>query len=460
MIKKERNIESIYKSIDRNFYSEQTKSKNFLRKWFHLNRYRIANSLVKSKYKKNYKIADLGCGSCDWNIDNLNVFGIDLNEKLLKLAKQKNQLYNYKVVDTTNSGLPNDSFDIVVAFEFLEHINDYEKIVIEAKRLLKKGGYCIISVPYDVFFSLWKPLFFVQVLFHGYILQNQYYKKRCGHVNHFSTETIKNAFIKHGFDIDTVFVMRGFTIFLCAQKRATIVETIELYDDLTIILPTLNEEENIESMLSFITSHYRGCEIIVSDDGSQDNTKKIVLNFKNNKLTFLDRTNRKVHGLTVSILDAIDLVKTKYFVVIDADGQHPPKKIEEIVNTLRLGHKIVAASRVEVEKQWSFCRRLISYLGTSIGKISLLLRGKNYLNYDILGGFFGCETRFWKKCFHKLKKKKFRLRGYKIFFDLLKYLPSRLEIEEVYYKFETRKADVSKINPKIYLEFLKGCLFK
>lgn len=190
------NIETIYEKIDKDFYHKQTVSKNPLRRWFHLNRYRIATSLVKSRYEKGKKIIDLGCGSCDWNTDNLPVFGLDLNENLLKVARQKNRLYDYKAADALNTGLLNESFDIVTAFEFLEHVKDYEKVIKESKRLLEEGGHCIISVPFDTLFSLWRPLFFLQVLFQGYILQNSYYKNRCGHINHFSIEKIKRSFFK------------------------------------------------------------------------------------------------------------------------------------------------------------------------------------------------------------------------------------------------------------------------
>ena len=156
-----------YENIEEDFYYKQTVSKNPLRKWFHLNRYRIANSLVKSKYKKGRKIIDFGCGTCDWNTDNLKVFGVDANAGFLKRSKQENRLYDYKVIDAGppwRTELPDESFDIATAFEFLEHLEDYEKVITEGRRLLKKGGHFIISVPYDVFFSMWRPLFFLQVL--------------------------------------------------------------------------------------------------------------------------------------------------------------------------------------------------------------------------------------------------------------------------------------------------------
>ena len=455
------NVSPDYENIEEDFYYKQTVSKNPLRKWFHLNRYRISNSLVKSKYKKGHKIIDIGCGSCDWNTDKLDVFGVDTNESFLKRAKQGNRLYDYKIADAGNTGLPDESFDIAAAFEFLEHLPAYEKVIAEVNRLLRKGGHLIISVPYDVVLSMWRPLFFLQVIFQGYILNDPYYRARCGHINHFSPQDIKDALEKYGFDVEFIFDMRKFTIFACAKKFGAADRDSESYADTTIILPTLNEERNISNVLHSIISYYKNCRIIVADDGSRDATKQAVLSVGYENLVFLDRSKEPVHGLTISVLAAIDLVKTEYFVVMDADGQHPYEKVEDIVNMLRLGDGLVIASRVEVEDKWPLLRKILSYCGTLLGKTSLLLRGKNYLSYDVLGGFFGCDLKSWKQAVvNDNAKKCFRPKGYKVLFDFLKLLPDSLKIEEVYYKFATRRAEVSKINLKVYMEFVKSCFLR
>ncbi|OGR89094.1 MAG: hypothetical protein A3A86_02560 [Elusimicrobia bacterium RIFCSPLOWO2_01_FULL_60_11] len=446
-------LKTLYEKVSGDFYKEQTESKNPLRKWFHLNRYRIAASLVKSKTKKGTKVLDLGCGSCDWNRSGLDVFGADLNKNLMEEAVSKGRLSGYKICPAEQTGLPDESYDIITTFEFLEHMTNYEEIIKEGKRLLKPGGHFIVSVPYDVNLSFWKPLFFLQVLFQGYILQNDYYKKECGHVNHFSMDAIKGAFVKQGYLINLAFDMRKFTIFMVAQKPPFVnKQQSETYDDLTVILPTLNEEKGLSNLLPYLLDTYKGMKIIVSDDGSKDRTRETALKHNDGRITFLDRSAAPVHGLTASVVEAVERVKTRYFVVMDADEQHPPEKIGEFANLLRLGDPVVVASRVEVDEGWGFARKLLSYVGTGIGKISFLLRGKNYLSFDILGGYFGCRTRFWRKI-----RPNFRPKGYKVLFDFLKAAPARLKIEEIYYRFETRKSGVTKINWKIYSEYLRSC---
>lgn len=303
-------------------------------------------------------MVDLRCNGCGWNTDTLNVFGVGLNERLLKEAKHKGRLYDYKVVEGHNTGLPTNSFDIAVAIEPWECLEDSERLIEEAKRLLKGGGHCLVCIK-------------------RYIGNN-------------ACEKVKKMLLKHRFNINLVFNISGFNTFLCAQKKPPDSASGKSYNDVTILLPTLNEEGSIADILAYLISHYKGCHIIVADDGSWDRTKEVVLNTGYKNLVFLDRSKKELHGLTASILDAIDLVKTKYFVVMDADSQHPPEKIEEIVNVLRLGNKLVIASRVGIDA-WPLSRRVISYIGGLIGKGSLLLKGKNYVPYDILGGFFwGC----------------------------------------------------------------------
>jgi dolichol-phosphate mannosyltransferase len=332
-------------------------------------------------------------------------------------------------------------------------------VIVEAMRLLKAGGHCIISVPFDVPPSLWRPLFFIQVVFQGYLLGNPYYRGRCGHVNSFSVESITKAFQRRGFIVESAFVMRKLTIFLSARKPGTIGAFSRSWEDVTVILPTLNEEKNISGIINRLVADYPGCEIIVSDDGSTDKTKERVSDLPHSKITFLDRSKKDVHGLTVSVLDAVDLVKTKYFIVMDADGQHPSEKVGDMVNILRCGASLVVASRVEVEQGWGVLRRLISYCGTLLGKTVLIGRSKNFLTFDVLGGFFGCNTLFWQDSIpESVKRTRFRLKGYKVLFDFLKYAPASVDIEEVYYRFETRKAEISKINPKVYWEYLMSCL--
>jgi SAM-dependent methyltransferase len=53
-----------------------------------------------------------------------------------------------KYYNITNVGVPDNSFDLVICYHVLEHIEDDRKAMKELFRILKKGGSCIIQTPY------------------------------------------------------------------------------------------------------------------------------------------------------------------------------------------------------------------------------------------------------------------------------------------------------------------------
>ena len=230
------------------------------------------------------------------------------------------------------------------------------------------------------------------------------------------------------------------------------------YSDLTVIIPTLNEENTISELLHLIESLYPEISIIVSDDGSPDKTQQLVRECqqKNPRIFLLDRSEKEVHGLTASVLDAIMMTKTEYFVVMDGDLQHPPEKIKEMAEKLRLGSDLVAGAREGVIQKWSLPRILISRFAILLAKLRLLWSG--IIIKDPLSGFFAARTEPTQQII-RAKGNKFAPKGYKILFDLLKVIPAEYFLSGIYYQFGTRKRGASKINSKIIYYFLRS-LFK
>ncbi len=230
------------------------------------------------------------------------------------------------------------------------------------------------------------------------------------------------------------------------------------YSELTVLIPVKNEANNIRQLIGTLVKTYPNLSIIVADDGSEDGSADIIQDIcnLNENITFLDRKDKEIKGLTVSVLDSIDLVKTKYFIVMDGDGQHPTECLAEIYSQLLKGKAVCVASRSSVPG-WRWDRKLISKIGSFLAKGILYLRGKK-VPADVLSGFFGIETSFWNKVTQG-KKKRFCPKGYKILFDFLKLCDSSLSLGNVYFVFNERSSGSSKIGLKIYTEFLKA-LFK
>ncbi len=226
-------------------------------------------------------------------------------------------------------------------------------------------------------------------------------------------------------------------------------------DQTTIIIPTLNERSNIEAMISQLLNLHPQLSIIVADDGSTDGTADIVKewNHKNPNIIFLDRKEEEIKGLTISLVDALNIASTMYFFVIDCDFQHPPDKITDGVRLLAEGYQIVIGTRSKVEG-WSFSRKLISWGATTLGKISLFIRRKPRPK-DIMSGFFGGNVEFVRNIINE-NPKTIAPKGYKLLFDLLKVLPHKTKIGEFYYVFNVRKAGESKISMKHILVYFRS----
>lgn len=117
--------------------------------WWHVSKRKIVRYLIE-KYvqKKNPHILDVGCGTGK-NIEELKrygqVWGIDNSLDAIKFCKKRG-LDNVKQGNAENIRLPANSFDIITLLDVLEHTDD-NKALNEMKRVLKKGGFLIVTVP-------------------------------------------------------------------------------------------------------------------------------------------------------------------------------------------------------------------------------------------------------------------------------------------------------------------------
>ena len=102
---------------------------------------------------------------------------------------------------------------------------------------------------------------------------------------------------------------------------------------LTIIIPSFNEAENLESLLSslkqFVTS--KEYEVILVNDASTDDSLTI-LEQKNKGNWFRLISNKVNRGYGGSIKEGIKVAKGEYVITIDADGQHNIDDIEKLYN--------------------------------------------------------------------------------------------------------------------------------
>jgi len=133
--------------------------KNFWIKIEHIGRYLYAVDVIKQRLHRSCVVADMGCaigyGTKLLSAVAGRVTGFDCNEKYLGTAKMENVSNNtsYRYIDLQAECEKDlhESFDCIVAFEVLEHIDD-ARIGLEVfKSALMDGGILICSVPNDKF---------------------------------------------------------------------------------------------------------------------------------------------------------------------------------------------------------------------------------------------------------------------------------------------------------------------
>ncbi|MBN2407102.1 MAG: phosphatase PAP2 family protein [Elusimicrobia bacterium] len=249
------------------------------------------------------------------------------------------------------------------------------------------------------------------------------------------------------------------------------------YTDLTIIIPTINEKDNLEILLPVLENLYPGAGIFITDDGSDDGTDGYIDSLIGSgfrlPLSLIDRKRgiirsndsgldsslfsrdilkiRHIPGLTASVLDAVMLSPKPKFAVIDADLQHPPELIRDMYDKLA-DADLVCAYRSDLG-QFSALRKLISKTGIFIANSVLPVDRRVK---DPLSGAFAGMTGRLKDILSATDR--FRLGGFKILFDILKSAGGGLRIAQTGYGFQIRTRGVSKISWRHFWLFFESIL--
>ena len=134
-----------------------------------------------------------------------------------------------------------------------------------------------------------------------------------------------------------------------------------------VIIPTLNEENNIVKLYNKILKTKTNLDILFIDDNSSDNTRLVIqkLSKKNKKIKFIFRNNKK--GIGSAHKDAIKYAyKKKYNLIItmDADGTHDPKYFKQMIKKAYTSDYVITSrfKKEDLIKDWPIERKIITYL--------------------------------------------------------------------------------------------------
>lgn len=106
-----------------------------------------------SLVKKKDKILEAGCGFGQWVISlkrqGFNILGIDIAANTIQMLKKNYPDLKVYIADVEDLPFKDKSFNVYLSFGVIEHFRDGpQKVLREARRVLKKDGLLYLTVPY------------------------------------------------------------------------------------------------------------------------------------------------------------------------------------------------------------------------------------------------------------------------------------------------------------------------
>lgn len=116
----------------------------------------------------------------------------------------------------------------------------------------------------------------------------------------------------------------------------------------SVVIPAFNEQANVRALverLNQVLSRYRDYEVIFVDDGSTDNTLEIIqmLSEQNERIKYLSFSRNFGHQMALKA--GLDHVTGDCVISMDADLQHPPELIDQMIQKWKEGYDIVYTVR-------------------------------------------------------------------------------------------------------------------
>lgn len=216
-----------------------------------------------------------------------------------------------------------------------------------------------------------------------------------------------------------------------------------------IIVPTYNEAENLEPLVTAIQALDAGLEVLVVDDNSPDGTGEIADRLSSTLpgIHVLHRPGKMglgtayVEGFRWAIERAYD-----YVFEMDCDFSHNPRYLPTFLTEIASADLVIGSRYIEggTTPDWGISRRLISRWGNAFARFMLGLK-----THDCTGGF-RCYRR---EILERVPWEEIRLQGYGFQVGAV-YHVERLggRIVEFPIAFEDRRVGQSKMSLKIIIE--------
>ncbi len=217
---------------------------------------------------------------------------------------------------------------------------------------------------------------------------------------------------------------------------------------ISIIIPTFNECDNIVPLVERLHNNLSkyNYEIIFIDDNSRDGTADLASTLSDKyPVKVVVRQNKR--GLASAVVDGLGYANGDVVGVMDADLQHPPETIPDLLKEIENGADLVIASRYVnggACAGWGLTRRIMSK--GAIFLAHLLLPSTREIS-DPMSGFFMLKKE-------TVANADLKPTGYKILLEVL--IEGQFQkIAEVPYTFRVRSCGESKLGARQQIDYLK-----
>ena len=257
----------------------------------HWKRYKWVAEKLKGK-----KVLDVACGtgygSALLSLNN-KVTGVDISEEAIKHAKDHFEVPDFRVGNAEKLEFEDGSFDAVVSFETIEHLDKPMEFIKEVRRVLKKDGKFYGSIPKELDTPEWRE-------------HNPFHKNFYGNINDVFQvlSSLKDLTITSQFNDMLGGYKEDLTKYFIFEAQKS--------DIVSIVIPTYNSQEVFTQCHNGLLFAGYPYETIVIDNNSKDKSYL-------NKVGVTYILNDQNYKFTHAVNQGIELSKGEYILLLNPD---------------------------------------------------------------------------------------------------------------------------------------------
>lgn len=210
---RDHHLYEIWDQVPVNYYQKGVRSNLFQWLW-HTHKVKLAKRILsKLKFKS---CLDVGCASGYMTSKIANLFpsakyyGVDIYDKAIEYAKKTYPKIEFKVGSADSLPFKDNTFDLILFYETIEHVENPKDCLMEIKRALKKDGTAVLTM--DSGSLLFRLVWFVWEKTKGKIWQG-------AHLHPFHHTELEELIQSSGFKIkDKIFSFLGMEVTFILNK--------------------------------------------------------------------------------------------------------------------------------------------------------------------------------------------------------------------------------------------------